>query len=136
SLQFRHVQIFDYAGIADFDGENESADPSYIFLVGASCCNQLGGAKVECGKGTVEMNQVLKARGLCAGNAFAPMCDVECGNHAPAHRFTMQQCLVACCLFNGVANRVAEIQDHTQAVFALIAIDDRGFHADRCGDDF
>src|ERR1700739_3663151 len=77
------------------------------------------------------MNQVLKACSLYTCDASAAVRYEERDDHAPAHRFAMQQNLIACCLLNGVAYCVAEVQDHAKAVLALIAIHHSSLHANR-----
>jgi len=48
----------------------------------------------------------------------------------------MQQSFVVQRGFEGVADGVAEVEQHALAGFVLIALDDSGFDADGCGDDF
>ena len=47
----------------------------------------------------------------------------------------MEELFVTCDGFDGVAESVSEIEDHTQAGFALVDADDFGFHRDRCCND-
>ena len=82
------------------------------------------------------MNQLFKPVELARRDGPAPAREIKRGDHAPAHGLAMQQDFVARDLLNGVSHSVAEIQNHAQAVFALIVIHDAGFHADGCGNHF
>ena len=62
--------------------------------------------------------------------------DADGGEHAPGDCFAVQQLLVFRGGFDGVAQRVAEVEQHAQAGFALVGGDDFGLDADAGGDDF
>ena len=61
--------------------------------------------------------------------------EVGSGAHAPRHGFAMQEARVMGLRFEGVAERMAEIQDAPQIAFALIGGDHLGLHADGICDD-
>ena len=61
--------------------------------------------------------------------------DVEGGEHAPGDGFAVQELRVVGGGFDGVAEGVAEVEDHAEAGFALVGGDDVGLDADAGGDD-
>src|ERR1019366_1410877 len=61
---------------------------------------------------------------------------MKSGHHAPANRLTMQQSLVAGHLLQRMANRVPQVQDHSEAGLALVDIHHFGLHADRRSNHF
>ena len=50
--------------------------------------------------------------------------------HAPGYRFAVEELLVVGGGFDGVADGVAEVEDHAQAGFFFVFADDVGFDAD------
>jgi len=82
------------------------------------------------------VDEVFQALKLAGGDRAALTRDRESGDHAPADGFAMQQEFIAGGLLEGVAYRVAEIEDHAQAVFALVAVHHAGLDADGRGDHF
>jgi len=129
-------EIFYYSCVANSDRDDEAADTADVFLVASRGSNDAGGPQVERGERAVEMDEVFDPGSLCAGNTATTVGDEEGCDHAPADRFAVKQDFVARNLLDGVPDRVAEIENHAQAVFALVLVDDRGFHADRRGDHF
>src|ERR1700758_4427584 len=59
SLKFRGLQVFDYTGIANPDGEDESPYAAHVLLVATGGCDEFRSAQFERRKRTVQMNQVL-----------------------------------------------------------------------------
>src|SRR6266852_4166182 len=76
----------------------------------------------------------LAAR-ICRGEHVEPLRDLGRGAHADGDRSTVQQDAVAGAGFQGVADRVAVVEQHAVARFALVALDDVGFELDRTGHD-
>ena len=60
--------------------------------------------------------------------------DVEGGDAAPGDGFAVEELLVVGGGFDGVADGVAEVEDHAQAGFFFVFADDVGFDADAGGD--
>ena len=57
------------------------------------------------------------------------------GDAAPGDRFAVQELAVVGGGLDGVADGVAEVEDHAQAGFLLVLADDLGLDADAGGDD-
>ena len=55
--------------------------------------------------------------------------------HAPGDGFAVEELLVVGGGLDGVADGVAEVEDHAQAGFFFVLADDVGFDADAGGDD-
>src|ERR1035438_9611815 len=56
---------------------------------------------------------------------------MKSGHHAPSNGLAVQQSLVAGHLLQRMANRVPQVQDHSEAGLALVDIHHLGLHADR-----
>src|SRR5262249_14857222 len=124
-----------HAGVADSDRHDVAADATNVLLVATGRGDHLWRTQGKCWKRTIEVDQIFEPRSLSAGNAASAMGNVEGCDHAPSDCFAVQQGLVASGLLDGVANRMAEIENHAQAVFAFVLVDDGCFHPDGCSDD-
>ncbi len=69
------------------------------------------------------------------GDAAAGERDVEGGDGAPGDGFAVEELAVVGGGLDGVADGVAEVEDHAQAGFFFVLGDDFGFDADAGGDD-
>ena len=61
--------------------------------------------------------------------------DVQRGDAAPGDRLAVEELAVVGGGLDGVADGVAEVEDHAQAGFLLVLADDVGLDADAGGDD-
>ena len=64
------------------------------------------------------------------GDGFAGNGYVEGGDAAPGYGFAVEELFVVGGGFDGVADGVAEVEDHAQAGFFFVFADDVGFDAD------
>ena len=71
----------------------------------------------------------MRSASSSAGSSRAHAADVERREHAPGDGFAVQQFFVSGGCFDGVADGVAEVEDHAQAGFALVDADDFSLHA-------
>ena len=127
--------IADDRGIADADGKHVAAQLAEVLLVARGERNQPLGAKAQRGERAKKMKRreqtlVLRSRDGAAGQS-----DFAGRDGAPGDSFAMQQLPVSGGGFDGVADGVAEIENHAQTAFVLIGGHDGGFHADGGDDD-
>ena len=80
-------------------------------------------------------DDALDAVVLGDGDEAAALGDGDGGEHAPGDGFAVEELLVVGGGFDGVAEGVAEVEEHAEAGFALVGGDDVGLHADAGGDD-
>ncbi len=78
---------------------------------------------------------MLDAGGVGGGEGAAVAGEVGGGDRSPGDGFAVEELPVAGGGFDGVAEGVAEVEDHAEAGFALVGGDDVGFDADAGGDD-
>ena len=81
------------------------------------------------------MDETFKPLELWAGYCAAFPRQVECCNHAPADGLSVKENLVRGGLFERVTYCVTKVEDHAQAVFALVFVHHAGLHADGRSDD-
>ena len=115
-------------------GSTKRRTPPTFFLSAPVAATSLAARSLSGGKRTIEIDQALHPLRLAAGDRPALPREIKRGHHAPAHRFAVEQHFVARRLLDGVADRMAEIQNHAQARFALVPVHHVGLHADRSGD--
>src|SRR5207244_8336058 len=77
---------------------------------------------------------LLPRHRLGAGDAEPPR-EASLGDDTEGHRLAVGQARVARRGLEGVADRVAVVEDVAQLGLALVALDDRGLQAARSGDD-
>ena len=95
-----------------------------------------GGVGFEWRDGAVAEDEVADAGVLGGGDGLAGEGYVEGSDGAPGYGFAVEELLVAGGGFDGVADGVAEVEDHAEAVLFFVLTDDIGFDADGGGYDF
>src|ERR1700728_1724138 len=130
AFEFRRGYIFDHAGIANADGQNKPSYSADVLFVAAGRGTHFSCLQRERRQRAVQMDQILEPVELAGGDGAALMRQEQSRDHAPANGFAMQQGFVAGGLLERVADRVTEIENHAEAIFAFVAMDDTGLHTD------
>lgn len=111
-------------------GEDEGADAAAVLLVAGGEGYEFGGGGFEGGERAVAEDELRDAVGFFGLDGVAGDGDVEGGEGAPAYGFAVEELLVVGGGFDGVADGVAEVEDHAEAVLFFVLADDVGFDAD------
>ena len=128
-------------GASDGGGEDEGAAATALLLVGAGEGDEPGGGGLRRGgdlerrDGAVAEDKVGHSGEVFRGDEGAVEREVQRGDRTPRNRLAMQQLAVVRGRLDGVADGVAEVQDHAQAGLLLVLADDLGLDADAGGDD-
>lgn len=128
--------VADDGGFADGSGEDEGAGAAALLFVAVGEGYEGGGTGFEGGDGAVAEDQIAHAGVLGGGDGLAGEGYVKGGDGAPGYGFAVEELLVAGGGFDGVADGVAEVEDHAEAVLFFVLTDDVGFDADGGGYDF
>ena len=116
-------------------GRTKERMPLRFFLSRLVKATSFCAVALKAGEWAVAEDEICKLVGIFFGDGLAGAGYVERGDHAPADGFAVQELLVVGGGFDGVADGVAEVQDHAQAGLFFVVADDVGFDADAGGDD-
>ena len=133
--EFGFGDVADDFGFADGGGEDEGADAAAVLLVAGGEGDEFFGGGFEGWEWAVAEDELRDAVGVFLADGFAGDGYVEGGDAAPGDGFAVEELLVVGGGFDGVADGVAEVEDHAEAGFFFVFADDVGFDADRGGDD-
>ena len=112
-------------------GRMKALRPLRFFLSEAERATSCAAVALKGVRGPKARIEVGHARELvgCDGAARQPEMK-RADDGAPGDGLAVQQTLVACGGLDGVAERVAEVEDHTHVRFALVGSDDIGLDLD------
>ena len=133
-LEFLVGDVEDDLGGADAGGEDVSAFAAAIFLVGVGEGYEFGGGGFEGREWAVGQDDAGHAVGLLLGDGASGYGYVEGDDAAPGYGFPVEDLFVVGGGLDGVAEGVAEVEDHAQAELFFVLVDDVGFDADGGGD--
>ena len=119
-----------YAG-----GEDEGAAAAALLFVAGGEGDEFGGIGAEGWDRAVAEDQVRHAGEFFVGDPATVERDVEGGDAAPGDCFAVEEFAVVGGGLDGVADGVAEVEDHAEAGFFLVLGDYVGFDLDGGGDD-
>ncbi len=129
-MEFGVGDVVDDLGGADGGGEDVGAFAAAVLLVAVGEGYEFGGGGFEGGQGAVAEDGFGDAVGLRGGDGATAEGDVEGGDAAPGDGFAVEELLVVGGGLDGVAEGVAEVEDHAEAEFFFVLVDDVGFDAD------
>src|SRR5215469_13038118 len=113
--------------LANFPRQDEVNNAILGFLVGLQPRQNFACADVHFRQAAKTQNCIGNAAGRDAVGATDTEGDVGRGNHTPGDGLAVQQASVVCFGFERVTNRVAQVEDASQAPFVLIGRNDFGF---------
>ena len=120
---------------AEVGREDEGEDAGAGFFVAGGEGDEACCGNAEGGERAVAEDELLDAGGGCGGEGVAGDGEAGGGDHAPADGLAVEEFAVAGGGFDGVAEGVAEVEDHAEAGLALVGGDDVCLDADAGGDD-
>ena len=82
----------------------------------------------------IKMNGRDDPVAILGAQQSAQRCQMSGGNHAPGNRFAMKEAHVLRFRFDGMSDRVSEVEDAPQSALALVGGNDFGLDADGPGD--
>ena len=134
-LELSVGDVVDDLGGADGGGEDVGAFAAAVFLVAVGEGYEFGGGGLERREWAVAEDEVGHAGALVVRDGAAAEGYVEGGDASPGDGFAVEELLVVGGGLDGVAEGVAEVEDHAEAEFFFVLVDDVGFDADGGGDD-
>ena len=114
-------------------GEDVGSFAAAVLFVGVGEGYQFGGGGFEFGEWAVAEDEGGDAGGFFFGDGAAAAGYVEGGDAAPGDGFAVEELFVVGGGFDGVAEGVAEVEDHAQAGLFFVLLDYVGFDADGGG---
>ena len=122
----------DFCG-ADPCGQDEGAGAAAVLFVACGEGYELSGGGFEGRERAVAEDELGDAVSIFCSDRVAGAGYVEGGDAAPGYGFAVEKLLVVGGGFDGMADGVAEVEDHAEAGLFFVLCHDVGFDADGGG---